>query len=77
MRVRVECYAGYRADQEPRAFIRAEVRLTVVAIERRWREPDGERFVVRADDGGRYTLRHHRDGDFWELVEPVVPSPIG
>ncbi len=70
MRVRVECYAGYRADQEPRAFIRDEVRLTVVAIERRWREPDGERFVVRADDGRRYTLRHDRSCDQWDLGDP-------
>ena len=36
MPIRVECYAGYRAEQEPLAFLCGERRLEVRAIVDRW-----------------------------------------
>ena len=32
MGIRVECYAGYRGEQEPRAFYLGERRIEVTAI---------------------------------------------
>lgn len=68
MKVRVECYAGYQGDQEPRALVVDGERLEVVAIAARWREPDADFFRVRAKDGHTYVLRHCRADDSWELA---------
>ena len=67
--LRVECYAGYKADQEPRAFVLDGTRRLVLGIADRWVEPDATCFRVRADDGHRYLLRHDRTEDAWSLVE--------
>lgn len=69
MKLRVECYAGYQGEQEPRAFYLEGGRREVVAIAARWREPDADLFRVRADDGHTYVLRHGRDDDGWELTQ--------
>ena len=69
MKVRVECYAGYQGDEEPRALHLGDERRTVVAIAARWREPDADLFRVRADDGHVYVLRHDREDDGWEIVQ--------
>ncbi len=39
MAVRVECYAGYRGDQEPLAFWLGKRRLAVRAVVDRWFAP--------------------------------------
>ena len=69
MKVRVECYAGYQRDQEPRAFHVDGARRAVSEVAARWRDPDADFFRVRADDGHTYLLRHDRDADTWEVVE--------
>ncbi len=43
-------------------------RREVVAIAARWREPDGDYFRVRADDGHTYVLHNCREDDSWELA---------
>jgi hypothetical protein len=68
MAIRVECYAGYRGDQEPRVFWLGERRLEVLEIVDRWLGPDYRHFRVSASDGDTYILRHDgRDGE-WELA---------
>lgn len=69
MRVRVECYAGYQGEQEPRAIYVDGERLEIVTIAARWREPDDALFRVRANDGHTYVLRHSMIDDAWELAE--------
>ncbi len=67
MKVRVECYAGYRGEQEPRAFALGERRLEVLSVVDRWLAPDHRYFKVAANDGDTYVLRHdERTGD-WTL----------
>ena len=39
MAIRVECYAGYRGEQEPLAFWLGERRLAVRAVVDRWFAP--------------------------------------
>jgi hypothetical protein len=65
----VECYAGYRAEQEPRAFVLHGRRLRVLGIAEQWVEPGTRCFRVRAEDGHQYLLRYEAHRDAWSLVE--------
>ena len=40
MKIRAECYAGYRGDEELRGFTLGERRLGVVEILDRWLAPN-------------------------------------
>lgn len=68
MSIAVECYAGYRAAQEPRAFQLGERRVEVRQILDRWAAPDQRWFKVQADDGHIYILRYDERSDEWELA---------
>jgi hypothetical protein len=68
MALRVECYAGYRGEQEPVAFWLGERRLVVGEIVDRWFAPAQRWFRVRADDGDTYVLRHDEGAGSWELA---------
>lgn len=65
--VQVECYAGYRGDEEPRVFLVDGRRVVIVRLESRWLTPSHRYFEVEGDDGVGYTLRHHVLSDAWEL----------
>lgn len=67
--LRVECYAGYKADEKPRRFYIGERRFEVEELLDQWYGPDDTYFRVRADDGNTYILRHaERDqADIWTL----------
>lgn len=69
-RVRVECYAGHRGEQEPRRFVlgRGERPITVVNILDRWIGPDHRYFKLTGDDGALYILRHDETVDTWEMT---------
>jgi len=68
MTLKVECYAGYRGEEEPRAFTMGERRCAVVEILDRWLSPDHRYFKVQADDGRTLVLRHDATSDEWELA---------
>lgn len=67
MRIQVECYAGYRGDQEPRSFTLGERRLDVREVQDRWAGPDHRYFKVAASDGDLYVLRHDGITGEWTL----------
>lgn len=69
MRVRVECYAGYKADQRPLRFYLDEHVYSVEEVLDQWYDPDAIFFRVRAHDGNFYILRHYQDPnrDLWTL----------
>jgi hypothetical protein len=67
MKIHVECYAGHRGQQEPRAFSLGERRLQVTSILDRWLAPEYRYFKVAASDGNTYILRHDETRDEWEL----------
>jgi hypothetical protein len=69
--LRVECYAGYRGEEEPRSFVLGERRFAVREILDRWFEPGARYFKVRADDGRAFILRHDSVNDLWELAALV------
>ena len=68
MKVRVECYAGYRGEETPRRFHLGERTVEVAEVVDRWLAPDHRYFKVRGDDGARYILRHDPDSGEWELT---------
>jgi hypothetical protein len=71
MNIRVECYAGHRGEEEPRAFTLGERRFVVHAIEDRWFHPEHRYFTVLVDDGRRFVLRHDSLSGEWELAALV------
>jgi hypothetical protein len=67
MKLKVECYAGYRGDEEPRAFALGARHLDVREILDRWVAPDHRYFKVAASDGDTYILRHDDATGEWTL----------
>jgi hypothetical protein len=68
LRIRVESYAGHRADEAPRAFVLGTRRITVAEELDRWLDPRHRYFKVRGDDGDTYILRYDVPTDTWELT---------
>jgi hypothetical protein len=76
MRVKVETYSGYKADERPVRFQLGERWLAVEEILDRWYSPALAWFRVRADDGGLYILRHSSADDVWTLEAYRNPAKI-
>jgi hypothetical protein len=66
--VRVECYAGHRAEESPRRFFIGKRVVKVTEIIDRWLDPTHSYFKVHGDDGGIYILHYDQDSDSWEMV---------
>lgn len=66
--VRVECYAGQRAEESPRRFFIGKRKIEVVEILDRWLDPAHSHFKVRGDDDGIYILRYDQDPGTWEMI---------
>lgn len=66
--IRVECYAGHRADESPRRFSFGQRTIEVSEILDRWLDPAHSYFKVRGGDGAIYILRHDRTSDLWEMI---------
>jgi len=68
MRVRVEAYSGYTANERPMRFTLGERTIAVSEILDRWYGEAERYFRVRADDGHVYVLKYREPHDDWELV---------
>lgn len=68
MKIRVECYAGYRGEEKPRLLLLGKRKVAVVEIVDRWLDPDHRYFKVRGDDAGLYIIRYDVQGDNWQLT---------
>lgn len=66
--VRVDCYSGYRGEQEPRSFRFGPRPILVDEILDRWLGPDHRYFKLLGSDGDTYILRHDVVGHGWTLV---------
>ncbi len=65
--MRVECYAGYRADERPIRFaLRGRV-FEIIEVQDRWYSPGAAYFRVRTEDGDYFVLRHDEAQDVWSL----------
>jgi len=67
MNIKVECHAGHRGEEEPRAFHLGTRRVEVMLVVDRWLDPQHRYFKVQAYDGAIYILRHDEYGGRWEL----------
>jgi len=66
MTLRVECYAGRKADERPLRFQLGEREYRVQEVLDQWYGPDDTFFKVRTDDGNLYILRRQHTGE-WNL----------
>ena len=67
MKLRVECYAGHKADERPLRFRMGAHAYEVEEILDQWYGPDDVFYKVRASDANFYILRHNTTGDEWHL----------
>jgi hypothetical protein len=77
MRVQVETYSGFQADERPLRFALGERQYRVEEILDKWYGPDDTWFKVRADDGGLYILRLAGSGSWTLESYRAIPSPPG
>jgi hypothetical protein len=66
--ITVECHAGYRGEQTPRAFWLGERRIEVAEVVDCWLAPEHRYFKVTGADAHTYILRHEVEQDRWELT---------
>jgi len=66
--LRVECYAGHRGEETPRALILGDRRVGVVEVLDSWLAPEHRYFRVRGDDGGLYIVRHDVTSGVWDMT---------
>ena len=80
MLIRVECYSGYRGEEEPRALWLGERRIEVIELLDRWLSPEHRYFKVKGEDGDTYILRYDEIRHEWTLgayFRTQVPAPGG
>ena len=65
--MRVECYAGRKADERPLRFSLDGHDYLVEEILDQWYGPSHTFFKLRANDGNLYILGHREEGDEWTL----------
>ena len=68
IKVFVECYSGYRADERPTRFSVWGKTLEVKDVLDEWQGEDHRYFKVKASDEATYILRQDTLNDFWELT---------
>ena len=66
--IQVDCYCGYRGEQEPRRLRFGMRTLAVAEILDRWLGPDHRYFKLLGEDGNSYILRHDVQSHEWSLV---------
>ena len=70
LRLKVECYAGYKADERPLRFtalVAGARTYEITDVLDQWYGVEYQCFKVRADDNNLYILRHHTKEDGWTL----------
>jgi len=66
--VAVQCYAGYRGEEEPRRFHWQGREHLITGIVDRWLDPAHRYFKVRSDDDHLYILRHDYRTCQWTIM---------
>jgi len=68
MKIRVECYSGYKGEETPRRLVIGEQVIGVAKVLDQWLAPDHRYFKVEGDDGSIYIVRHDMISLQWELT---------
>ena len=75
MRVTVDAYSGYKANERPRRFVLDGHAYEVIEVLDQWYGPDSLYFKVRADDQNLYILRYRSLEEEWSLESFRRASP--
>jgi hypothetical protein len=77
MKLEVECYSGFKADERPVRFRLNERQYLVEEIVDQWYGTQDVFYKVRADDGNLYILRRETSTPkgAWHLVSPRRTPP--
>jgi hypothetical protein len=70
LRLHVQCYAGYKADERPRRFTPQAPQARTYEVKEivdQWFGIGYMCFKVRADDNNLYVLKHQEEDDVWTL----------
>lgn len=65
--LRVECYAGFKADERPFRFIWHGHPFEIIEVEDKWYSPGATFFRVLVVNGDRFVLRHEEPQDVWSV----------
>ncbi len=68
MKIRVECYSGYRGEETPRRFWLQERLIEIKEVVDLWLDPGHRYFKVVGDDHSVYIVRHDSETYEWELI---------
>jgi len=68
MKIRVDCYSGYRGEETPRRFWLEERLVQIIEVVDSWLDPEHRYFKVLGDDHSTYILRHDSVAFEWELT---------
>ncbi len=74
MKIRVECYAGYRGEETPRRLLLDGRSIDVVDVVDRWFGPDHRYFKILGADRATYIIRQDIPKDDWEMTMYQRPS---
>ncbi len=73
--VKVECYAGYKADEYPRCFRLNNLRIKIHEVAEHWYQeyfneyfPETDYFRVKTQDHKNFLLKHEIKKDRWFLM---------
>jgi hypothetical protein len=65
--IRVESYAGYKADERPMRMLLGGRMVDIAAVEDKWYSPGSTYFRVLLCSGERYVLRRQQAQDLWTI----------
>ena len=68
MKIRVQCYSGYRVDETPRSIQFDSLAVSVKEIQDRWLGLDHRYFKFIGDDHATYIIRQDMTTLNWELI---------
>ena len=68
MRVEVQTYSGFKADERPTGFLLNGRRYRVEEVCDQWLGPESSYFKVRADDQNLYIFEYKLASDEWSLA---------
>jgi hypothetical protein len=65
--IRVESYAGYKADERPKRMLLDGQMVDITAVEDTWYSPGSTYFRVLLCTGERYVLRRQQAQGLWTI----------
>lgn len=68
MKIKVDCYSGYKENECPRQFVLGDRSIKVEEILDRWYGEDASYFRVLGEDENLYVLRAPVGEGDWDLV---------